>query len=59
MGFYDLPDLVECTECGHSIEAHDTKGCHEIDGCECPTRWTQADIRRVRRENGLPAKIPY
>lgn len=61
MGFYDLPELVECQECGHPIESHDTKGCQESLGepCLCPTRWTKAEIRRVRREAGLPANPAY
>ena len=58
-GFYDVPPFVECTECGHAIEQHDTKGCHALgqpEGCACPLRWTQAEIRRVRREEGLPPR---
>lgn len=57
MGFYDLPAFVECAECGHAIEQHDRKGCHVADGCPCPLRWTVAQIRQVRKDNGLPARF--
>lgn len=48
---------VECTECGHSINDHDTRECL---GCSCPVRWTKQEIIKVRRANGLPAqRRPY
>ncbi len=48
---------VECGECGHAIEQHDTEGCEvcRTGGVSlCPTRWTVAEIRAVRRREGLP-----
>lgn len=49
---------VECTECGHPIENHGARtGCDDIGGeCPCNVDWTRDDIRRVRREEGLPAR---
>lgn len=50
---------VECSECGHAVEQHDTDGC---DICRtgavanCPTRWTKAEIRDLRLREGLPAR---
>lgn len=59
MGHYDLPELIECQECGHPIEGHDLKGCQGVAGDECPcaARWTKAQIRAARRAAGLPAKF--
>jgi 8-oxo-dGTP pyrophosphatase MutT (NUDIX family)/mRNA-degrading endonuclease RelE of RelBE toxin-antitoxin system/2'-5' RNA ligase len=52
-------DYVECNECGHALEAHSTNGCrYQYEGCTCDTPWTEAEISRVRRENGLPGRIP-
>jgi hypothetical protein len=46
---------VECGECGHPIEAHDRQGCCACGGeCPCLEAWTEAEIRRVRRREGLP-----
>ena len=49
---------VECGECGHPIEEHGLKGCETCAGFDepggCAERWTKADIRRRRRELGLP-----
>ena len=50
---------VECDNCGHPVENHDTKGCtYEFDGipCGCAMRWTLKEIRAVRKLNGLPAR---
>lgn len=50
---------VECSECGHPVEQHDTKGCELCrDGgiSNCPTAWTKAQIRGLRRREGLPAR---
>lgn len=52
----NLDGYVECQECGHAIEGHDTKSCH-VEGCPCVERWTLAEIRRVRVREGLPATI--
>lgn len=53
---------VECSECGHPVEQHDTEGCGvcrtgaELLGTlNCPTTWTKAEIRDLRRREGLPA----
>jgi hypothetical protein len=43
---------VECGECGHPIEQHDTDGCD----IGCTERWSRAEIRRVRLREGLPAR---
>jgi len=43
---------VECSECGHALEQHDTDGCM-ICGT-CPTRWTRRQIMDVRQREGLP-----
>jgi hypothetical protein len=46
---------VECQECGHAIEAHDTLGCQSIGGeCVCAESWSGQEIRRARRSEGLP-----
>jgi len=50
---------VECSDCGHPLEySHNTRGCETCrgdGGVNCPTRWTKAQIRAVRRREGLPA----
>jgi hypothetical protein len=46
---------VECGECGHPIEQHDTDGC-DITECGCTEKWSRAEIRRVRLREGLPAR---
>jgi hypothetical protein len=49
---------VECAECGHPVEQHDTGGC---DPCRqggvslCLVKWTKTEIRNLRRREGLPA----
>jgi hypothetical protein len=48
---------VECSECGHAIEAHDVNGCHSIGGeCTCTVSWTKIEIRAARRADGLPER---
>lgn len=50
---------VECSECGHLVEQHDTTGCLICrDGgvSTCPARWTKAQIRQLRIREGLPGK---
>lgn len=49
---------VECDECGHPIEEHDTKGCQTAldEPCPCPDRYTKAEIRAIRVRNSLPAR---
>lgn len=56
VAYQDGDDYVECDECGHPIERHDTTGCHTLpdEACTCPVRFTRDDIRRLRREAGLP-----
>lgn len=50
-------NYVECDECGHPIEVHDRAGCHSTGSeCTCRAGWTVAEIRRARREAGLPAR---
>lgn len=46
--------LVECSECGHVIESHDTTGCDLCDAC--PARWTVAQIKAYRRSLALPGE---
>jgi hypothetical protein len=48
---------VECSECGHPVEQHDVDGCDvcQTGGTNCPTKWTKAQIRDLRRREGLPA----
>lgn len=48
---------VECDECGHPIETHDTAGCHEVDGCPCPVTLTAREIADIRVREGLPRKL--
>jgi hypothetical protein len=47
---------VECSECGHVIENHDTRGCQIVEGCTCRNRWTIAQIKSCRTVLGLPAE---
>lgn len=47
---------VECSECGHRIEGHTIGGCEEVAECGCRVRWTRAEIRAVRRREGLPGR---
>lgn len=50
---------VECDECGDPIEIHGPKGCTRRfadAACTCPAAFTRADVTRLRREAGLPAK---
>jgi len=47
---------VECSECGHALEQHDTTGCIAVTGCTCPTRWTKQQIMDVRQREGLPRR---
>lgn len=49
-------DEVECTECGHVVEQHDTKGCQGTDGCTCRVPWTQKAIGDLRVSLGLPRR---
>lgn len=44
---------VECSECGHAIEQHDTEGC---EVCDCSATWTKTGIMNLRRREGLPAR---
>jgi hypothetical protein len=47
---------VECGDCGHEIEQHDTGGCAALGAeCTCLEGWTKEEIRRVRLREGLPA----
>jgi hypothetical protein len=55
--------MMECDKCGHPIGEHDTEGCQtgrDVSVCPCPVRilagvvYTQAEIRAIRRRNGLP-----
>lgn len=48
---------VECAECGHPIEQHDTDGCQAVDGCRCPVRLTKTEIVSIRRRYGLPGRF--
>ncbi len=48
---------VECSECGYPIERHDLSGYRVDDGVQCHVAWTKEEIRRVRKENGLPASF--
>jgi len=43
---------VECDSCGHPIEDHNRGGCREPE-CVCAVAWTAAEIRRVRKSEGL------
>jgi hypothetical protein len=49
---------VECDECGHPIEEHTTRGCQTIldEPCPCPDRYTQAQIRAIRKREGLSSR---
>ena len=54
---YDGGDYIECTECGHTLEAtHGPDGCEGLpdgDGCNCSTHWTRKEIQALRRSHGL------
>lgn len=53
----DFTDYVQCEECGCPIEGHDRNGCHNLGGeCACRVQWTTAEIRKARKEAGLPAR---
>lgn len=59
---YERDDIsggyVECTECGHPIELHDTTGCQTGTGdgtCTCRVSWTKKAIRAYRQSQGLRA----
>jgi hypothetical protein len=54
--------FIECDECGHYIEDHETSGCQHTDPgdygperCACRARWTVREIQAYRRAAGLPA----
>lgn len=49
---------VECDECGHMLEVHDTTGCRETldDKCPCPVRITAREVGDIRAREGLPRK---
>jgi hypothetical protein len=48
---------VECDECGHMLEAHNTTGCHEYgQECPCPVRITAREVGNIRVREGLPRK---
>jgi hypothetical protein len=48
---------VQCSECGHAIEGHNTLGCYEVDECSCREAWTYDQIRWARQNNGLPGEV--
>jgi hypothetical protein len=58
-GYYDLPDTVDCENCGHDIfSRHDLKGCHvneddEMNACPCKDRWTRNDKRHLAKDYGV------
>lgn len=48
---------VECSECGHVIDAHNEEGCTETDGvsaCTCEVYWTPMEVKAYYREAGIP-----
>ena len=47
---------VECDECGHMLEVHDTAGCRETldEKCPCPVRITAREVGDIRVREGLP-----
>lgn len=47
---------VECTECGHRVEDHHLEGCLTPE-CTCPEKFTRAEIYKIRRAAGLPARF--
>jgi transcriptional regulator with XRE-family HTH domain len=48
-------NCVPCPECGHALEAHNTRGCQaQGTRCGCDQRPTTADVRVERRRHGLP-----
>jgi hypothetical protein len=48
---------VECSECGHPIEKHDTHGCpwsFDDYRCPCTEKLTIIEINVIRKDYGLP-----
>lgn len=41
---------VECSECGHTLEAHNTTGCKI---CDCDAYWSPQEIERAYRAAGV------
>jgi hypothetical protein len=53
-----MDDHIECSECGHPLERHSTRGCDwQTDGCDCRASWTVHQVQEMRRDAGLTVKF--